>query len=371
MANKTRVMILFGGKSAEHEVSILSARNVYQALDKTKYDVTLVGIDRDGQWYLSQNAKDLLDANPTQLKMAGFGSRVTLTQSEDHSQLVAIKNQTPINIDVCFPVMHGPMGEDGTVQGMLKLLNIPFVGPSVLGSAVGMDKDVMKRLLREAGIPIAKFKTLRSHESLPSFSELQKELGTPMFVKPANMGSSVGVSKIKTEVDYKRAVAEAFKYDTKILIEEGIDGREIECSILGNENPKASLPGEVLNNSEFYSYESKYVDPNGASTKIPADLPKDIVARVQQIAIKTFQVLECEGMGRVDCFLKSNGDVLINEINTIPGFTKISMYPKMWEASGVSYTELIDKLIQLALDRHTRDSKIKTTPDLKSGSFKA
>lgn len=374
MTKKTRVIILFGGKSAEHEVSILSARNVYQALDKNKYDVTLVGIDRDGQWYLNQNAKALLEmSNPSLFKLHQSGPAVTLVQSAQTSQLISTSGGfDPLSVNVVFPVMHGPMGEDGTVQGMLKLLNLPFVGPSVLGSAVGMDKDVMKRLLKEAGLAIAKFKTIRSHGVRPSFAQIQAELGLPVFVKPANMGSSVGVSKAKNESEYLQALEEAFKYDTKVLVEEAILGREIECSVLGNEQPKASLPGEVLNNTDFYSYESKYVDPNGATTKIPADLSKEDVLRVQKIAIQTFQVLECEGMGRVDMFLKPNGEILVNEINTIPGFTKISMYPKMWEASGLSYSDLIDELIQLAIARHNRDSKIKTTPEIKGGgSFKA
>lgn len=372
MPSKTRVMLLFGGKSAEHEVSILSARNVYQALDKNKYEVTLVGIDRDGRWYLNQNAEALLNTNnPQMIQMNNMGPQVTLAQGPQSKQIVATQaTRAPIDVDVVFPILHGPMGEDGTVQGMLKVFDLPFVGPSVLGSAVGMDKDVMKRLLRDAGIPIGKFVTLRK-SSQPSFADLKKQLGLPMFVKPANMGSSVGISKVKNEADFVVALDEAFKYDTKVVVEEAIEGREIECSVLGNENPKASIPGEIVNQTEFYSYDAKYVDPNGAITKVPAELSVDLVKKCQALAVKTFQALECEGMGRVDFFLKANGEFLVNEINTIPGFTKISMYPKMWEASGLSYSALIDELIQLAIARHKRDAQIKTTPELKSGSFKA
>jgi D-alanine-D-alanine ligase len=307
------------------------------------------------------------------IQMKSLGPQVMLAQGGDDRHLVAVTTpsaNTKQSIDVVFPVLHGPMGEDGTVQGMLKLLGLPFVGPSVLGSAVGMDKDVMKRLLRDAQIPIAEYIMIRKGQTVVA-SEVFKKLGATVFVKPANMGSSVGVSKAKTEPQLIAALAEAFKYDHKVLIEEAIVGREIECSVLGNENPKASLPGEVINQTEFYSYDAKYIDPNAATTKIPADLPADLVKKCQALAIKTFQALECEGMGRVDFFLKSDGQFVVNEINTIPGFTKISMYPKMWEATGLSYSALIDELIHLAIQRHKRDTQLKNKPELGAGGFKA
>lgn len=264
------------------------------------------------------------------------------------------------SIDVVFPVLHGPYGEDGTIQGLLKLANLPFVGAGVLGSAVGMDKDVMKRLLRDSGIPVAKFLVFRKGEEF-SFEKVIKNLGLPIFVKPANLGSSVGITKVKRKSDFKRAVKNAFSFDNKILLEEAVKAREIECSVLGNENPIASIPGEIKPNHEFYSYEAKYIDENGAEAIIPANLPEKIVKRVQELSIQTFKALNCEGLGRVDCFLKEDGEVLVNEINTIPGFTNISMYPKLWEASGISQTELIDKLITLAIERFEKEKKLKTS----------
>jgi D-alanine-D-alanine ligase len=263
---------------------------------------------------------------------------------------------------VAFPILHGPFGEDGTVQGLLKLADIPFVGAGVLGSAAGMDKDVMKRLLRDAGIPIGKFITLRGGPAnAPSFADAAGELGAPFFVKPANMGSSVGVSKVYDEDGCRAALDEAFRFDSKVLIEENIPGREIECSVLGNDNPAASLPGEVRPSKEFYSYEAKYIDSNGAVLEIPAKLPPETVRRVQELAVKTFQTLECQGLSRVDFFLRDSGEVIVNEINTMPGFTKISMYPKLWEASGLGYRELIDRLIQLAIERFNAEKGLATS----------
>ena len=261
-------------------------------------------------------------------------------------------------IDVVFPVLHGPFGEDGTVQGLLRLADVPFVGAGVLGSAVGMDKDVMKRLLRDAGIPVGKFITLRAGDKL-SFKDAKKKLGSPLFVKPANLGSSVGVSKVRTETEFKKAVKEAFQFDTKVIVEEFIEGREIECSVLGNDDPIASVPGEIILHDDFYSYDAKYIDENGASLEIPAKLDAKTRKLVQETAVRTFKALECEGMGRVDSFVTKDGRVVVNEINTIPGFTSISMYPKLWEASGISYSKLVDKLIQLAIERFEKQRKLK------------
>lgn len=320
--HKIRVGVIFGGKSTEHEVSLLSAKNVVAALDREKYEIVRIKINKEGGWEWKKEEE----------------------------------------IDVVFPVLHGPLGEDGTVQGFLKLIGVPFVGPSVLGSAIGMDKDVQKRLLRDAGVPVAKFITVRSRERAAlSFAEIKKKLGLPFFVKPANAGSSVGVHKVKKEADFAAAITDAFRYDTKILIEEGIVGQEIECAVLGNEEPAASVPGEVKPNHEFYSYEAKYLDENGAGLLIPAKLSPHITKKVQETALVAFKVLECEGMSRVDCFVTKDEHVLVNEINTIPGFTKISMYPKLWNASGVSYSALLDRLISLALARAAREKKLKTT----------
>jgi D-alanine-D-alanine ligase len=330
MKRKIRVAILFGGKSAEHEVSLRSAKNVAAALDPKKYDVTELMIPKTGTWKISSEA------------LARF--------------------------DVIFPVLHGPFGEDGTVQGLLKLANVAFVGPGVLGSAVGMDKDIARRLLRDAGIPIGKFLTVTKTDPV-SFKDAKKKLGIPLFIKPANLGSSVGVYKVKTEKEFDAAIKSALKFDTKVLIEEFIKGREVECAVLGNENPRASVVGEIIPHHEFYSYEAKYLDENGAGLEIPAKIPKKVEKRIQELAIKTFKTLACEGMSRVDFFLKDNGpngapfggEVVINEINTIPGFTSISMYPKLWEASGIPPKRLVDTLISLAIARFKRDAKLKTS----------
>jgi D-alanine-D-alanine ligase len=316
---KIKISVLFGGKSAEHDVSLQSARNVINALDKKKYQVVPVKINRNGKFKFD-----------------------------------SIKN-----FDVVFPVLHGPFGEDGSVQGLLKLAEVPFVGPGVLGSAVGMDKDVMKRIFRDAGIPIGKFIAVRKGERI-NFNKIKKELGLPLFIKPANMGSSVGINKVKNKKEFRAAVNEAFKFDVKIVIEEFIPGREIECSVLGNEKPQASLPGEIIANQEFYSYDAKYID-EGSVAKIPAELDKSTIVKIQKMSVRVFKTLCCEGMGRVDFFLKKNGDLLVNEINTIPGFTNISMYPKLWEKSGLPLPKLLDKLIELAIERFKRESKLKTS----------
>ncbi|HEV7702556.1 MAG TPA: D-alanine--D-alanine ligase family protein [Candidatus Paceibacterota bacterium] len=316
---KLKIGVLFGGKSAEHEVSINSAKNIIKALDKSKYTIVPIKIPKNGQFNFALIKK----------------------------------------VDVIFPVLHGPFGEDGSMQGLLKLSEVPFVGAGVLGSAVGMDKDIMKRLLRDAGIPIGKFITFMASDKI-NFSKVKKELGLPLFIKPANMGSSVGVSKVKNEKEFKKAIHEAFKYDSKIIIEENISGREIECSVLGNEHPMASIPGEITTAQEFYSYDAKYSDTESV-VKIPAKINLGTRQTIQKLAIQTFQALNCEGLARVDFFLKKNGKILINEINTMPGFTNISMYPKMWEASGIPQEKLMDRLIALAIERFDKEKKLKTT----------
>jgi D-alanine-D-alanine ligase len=369
MKKKTRVGILFGGKSAEHEVALQSAKNIVEAVDDERYEVVLMGIDKQGQWHLQDSARFLLNAGDPKtiaLDVSSDDERLAVIPGMHGSHAVARShNREMAPVDVIFPVLHGPYGEDGTVQGLLKLLDIPFVGASVLGSAIGMDKDVMKRLLREAGVPVAKFLVIpRYAKHSADFQHIVDEVGLPCFVKPANLGSSVGVSRAGNETEFQQAAEEAFRYDTKILVEEYIQGREIECSVLGNEAPIASLPGEVITDTtkhQFYSYQAKYLDENGATLAIPANLPDYLIQQVQHLSIKAFQVLCCEGMARVDCFLTDANQVLINELNTIPGFTRISMYPKLWEASGISYPELIDRLIQLAIERHAREQELATS----------
>ncbi len=362
MENKKIVVgILFGGKSAEHEVSLQSAKNVIDALDKEKYEPILIGIDKTGHWLLNDASAFLLDAgDPQSIRLNTASNPVALVpQSHGVISNLADNSEKP-SIDVVFPILHGPFGEDGTVQGLLKLADIPFVGAGVLGSSVGMDKDVMKRLLRDAGIPIAKFIALKTGEAVPSYASVSQALGKTLFVKPANMGSSVGVSKATDEPGYLSAVEQAFLFDTKIIIEETITGREIECAVLGNENPEASIPGEIIAHHDFYSYDAKYIDEDGAALEIPAKLDEATTKRIQALAIEVFKTLSCEGMGRVDMFLRDDGSLVVNEINTIPGFTKISMYPKLWEASGIPYTELIDRLIQLAFARYEKESHLRT-----------
>jgi D-alanine-D-alanine ligase len=356
---KIRVAVIFGGKSAEHEVSLQSAKNIVDALDKKKYDIALIKIDKQGRWHKSR-ANDLLTSEGR--KFVGSNKRdahAIIPSLDSQAKFIDLADKENLRIDVVFPVLHGPFGEDGTVQGLFKLSGIPFVGAGVLGSAVAMDKDVMKRLFAHAGLPTPKHLAFRRLEKI-NFIKVKKALGMPLFIKPANLGSSIGISKACNEKEFITAIEEAFKYDTKILIEEFIEGSEIECSVLGNEDPETSVLGEVLPKHEFYSYEAKYIDENGAEFIIPAKLSKAKTKEVQALAIKAFKVLCLEGMARADLFLTQKGKVYLNEVNTIPGFTKISMYPKMWEASGLPYPKLIDRLIELALERFKKESKLKT-----------
>jgi D-alanine-D-alanine ligase len=360
MKKKLRVAILFGGKSAEHEISLISARNIVEAMDKRKYEIVAIGIDKNGRWHLDEGAHLLLGEGATKVEYRNDKNAAAVMPGDSATPMVRPSGAGMGPIDVVFPILHGPFGEDGTVQGLLKLANLPFVGAGVLGSAVGMDKDVMKRLLRDANIPIGKFLAFNRYDKI-SFAKVKKILGMPLFVKPANLGSSVGISKVAKRAEFSAALKEAFRYDNKIVIEEFIEGREIECSVLGNDQPIASLPGEIVVNRDFYSYDAKYIDDNGARLEIPAQLPKTIVRKVRDIALQAYRALCCEGMGRIDFFVQANGRVLVNEINTIPGFTKISMYPKMWEASGISYSKLIDRLIRLAIQRHRAEMRLRTS----------
>jgi D-alanine-D-alanine ligase len=363
---KIRVGIVFGGRSAEHEVSLQSAKNVLEALDRQKYDPVLIGIDREGRWRLDEQTRTLFEsARPLPNLTADSPREVALVARGEQSRLLDLSDDQELGkLDVVFPVLHGPYGEDGSVQGLCRLANMPCVGAGILGSAVGMDKDVMKRLLRDAGIPIARFVTLLRGKPGPDFASLKAELGTPLFVKPANLGSSVGISRVESEKEFRTALAAAFEYDTKIVVEECIIGREIECAVLGNADPQASIPGEIVTGGghSFYDYEAKYLDEKGAVLRIPAPLDGAVAEKVRSLACKAFTVLCCEGLARVDMFVKESGEVLVNEINTIPGFTRISMYPKLWEASGISYRELVDRLIALAIERHRNEQGLKTTP---------
>ena len=340
--SKTRVVVLFGGESAEHDVSCVTAAHVLRALDPQKYEVSTVGITREGRWVQSE------------LPQSQNVKALNATGTATSSNLVFEKTSETESL-VVIPLLHGPMGEDGTVQGLLELAHVAYVGSGVLASAVAMDKSVAKQIMSANGIAQQKFLTVRDTDDANSaIDRAIKELGLPMFVKPANMGSSIGVSKVKTRQEADKALAKAFEYDEWVLIEEAITGREIEVAVLGNESPRASVPGEIVPSHEFYDYDDKYVG-DGAQLLVPAPLSTAEISEVQQLAIKIYRTLRSDGMARVDFFYEEGKrGFLCNEINTIPGFTPISMYPKLWQASGVSYPELIDELITLALARHAK-----------------
>ncbi len=356
------VGVIFGGRSAEHEISILSAKNVVEALEKGGFNTALIGIDKDGKWYHILN-RDFLK------EVSGVENAVLPAEKEQiiplaypgRAQFLDPVTGKPFDrLDVLFPILHGTFGEDGTIQGLFSLMDVPFVGSSVLGSAVGMDKDVMKRLLRDAGIPVPNFLVFRENEKDKiRYRAISRYLGDNLFVKPANLGSSVGITKASDEESFYEAAASAFDYDTKIIVEEAIEGREIECSVLGNDEPVASLPGEVIPKYDFYSYEAKYIDENGAELVIPAELNEDEIKLIQKTSVKAFKSLCLEGLARVDGFLTKNGEFLVNEVNTIPGFTMISMYPKLWDASGIPQHELVKKLIELAVESFEKKKSLK------------
>ncbi len=347
---KTRVGVIFGGRSGEHEVSLRSAESILKSIDRSKYDVVPIGITAEGHWLAARNALSLLPAKDAIQKTLTTGEPITLP-AEPVAQGI---------VDVIFPVLHGTYGEDGTIQGLLELANVPYVGAGVLGSAVGMDKDVMKRLLRDAGLPIVDYWSLRKSEIKTFVENRLKDLPYPVFVKPANLGSSVGISKVHGPEELRTALDVAAEYDRKIVVEQGVDAREIEISVLGNDDPIASVAGEIVPSREFYDYEAKYVDDDSRLI-IPAVLAEAAQEEARRVALSAFKVLECSGMARVDLFLEnSTGKFYVNEINTLPGFTTISMYPKLWEASGIPYSELIDRLIALAVERHAEKNKLRT-----------
>jgi D-alanine-D-alanine ligase len=347
---RIELIVLFGGQSAEHDVSCTTAAHVLRAADPAKYRITPIGIQRDGTWSLATGAQAALAAGPHSLpgQLDPVGTAVAPTDAIG----VDRSKQT-----VVLPLLHGPMGEDGTVQGMLELADVPYVGSGVLGSALSMDKAMAKQVLGANGIEQARSRAFREHQITPALpQQLIQELGLPLFVKPANMGSSVGVSKVKTIEALRDAIDTALSYDEWVVVEEAIVGREIEVAVLGNLQPRASLPGEIVPGAEFYSYADKYLD-DGSQCLIPAPLSPQATAEVQRLAVQIFTLLRCDGMARVDFFYEEGAGgrgFLCNEVNTIPGFTPISMYPKMWIASGLSYSDLIDELVQLAIDRHSR-----------------
>jgi D-alanine--D-alanine ligase len=365
---KMKIGVLYGGRSGEHDVSLCSAASVVSALDSNKYKVTAVGIDRDGKWYVQE--KPEIVAHKDFGKILSLKKRgkwlVNHFEQKNKLHLYNIKNKNEeVVLDVVFPMLHGTFGEDGTLQGLLELAMVPYVGADVIGSAVGMDKDIAKRLLKEAGIPVVPSVTINKQQwqdnsKLISQNALDK-LGLPLFVKPVCTGSSVGIKKVKEKELLSKAVDFAFQYDTRVMIEKAIDCREIECAVLGNDNPAASVLGEIIPHHEFYSYEAKYIDPNGAALKIPAQIDAALADTIRKTAVEGYIALGCSSMARVDFFLdKKTSEFYLNEINTIPGFTSISMYPQLWEATGLKYSELLDKLIALALERHQKKIEIKT-----------
>lgn len=344
MPKKTEVVLLFGGRSAEHEVSLVSAASIYKNLDKKTYDITSLYINKQGHWRIVSSPL----RSPAELQEGNFSSFLPWAEKGG--------SFPPLEADIYFPVLHGPYGEDGTIQGLLEMADVPYVGAAVLGSAVSMDKAVAKALFEIKKLPVVRHLVLSETSWIQQpekiLDRIRQNIPLPLFVKPANLGSSVGITKVKDFRGTEAALRTAFLYDGKVLVEEGIQGREIECSVLGNAHPRASLPGEIFPHREFYDYRDKYLEGK-TSFGIPADLPPDIVQKVQRLAMEAFLAVDCSGMARVDFFLQENPErIFLNEINTIPGFTEISMYPKLWEVSGLPYPRLLDELIGLGFERH-------------------
>jgi D-alanine-D-alanine ligase len=359
MDKKIRIAILFGGRSGEHEVSLMSARSVLSALDPGKYEITQIGITKDGVWLAGENVLEALEKGqmddrylkPVVIIPDQFNNRLWEIQKKDSTWTL----ETFANVDVVFPVLHGTFGEDGTLQGLLELADLAYVGAGVTGSSVGMDKGIFKDVMRAHGIPTVESVIIMRGEIEKDLEAVVRQAEAvalyPLFVKPANLGSSVGISKCNSRADLSEGLLEAAAYDRRVLVERGLDAREIEISVLGNDSPQASVAGEVLPSREFYSYESKYIDGT-SGLLIPAPLPAGTAEKIRQIAVTAYKAIDCAGMARIDFFLeKSTGEVYLNEVNTIPGFTTISMYPKLWEASGLPYSKLVDRLVELALER--------------------
>ena len=362
-----RVGVLYGGRSGEHDVSRCSAASVIRFLDRSKYHVTAVGIDRDGRWYVQDSPEIVEDRDFGHiLKLNKTGSwAVSHYECDGKLCMIDCDNNIKEEFDVVFPVVHGTFCEDGTLQGLLELAMVPYIGADVCGSAIGMDKDIAKRLLREAGIPVVpwiKVRKIEWEEDPCRITDLiSRQFGFPCFIKPCKAGSSVGISKVKLPADLAAAIDEAFEWDSVILVEQAVDAREIEFSVLGNEKPEVSGPGEIRPRHEFYSYTAKYIDSDGAELLIPAEIDKSKATDMGNVAIEAYLALNCSGMARVDFFLdKETGRFFLNEINTLPGFTSISMYPKLWESSGLSYAMLLDRLISLAFARRESRSRLRT-----------
>jgi len=350
---KIRVAVLFGGKSVEHDISLKSAHNVVENIDKDKFEVTLIGIDRNGGWHLNADTQSISRSR----------SLAIINGETDHNLVELDNNDHKYPIDVVFPVLHGTDGEDGSIQGLLRASNLPFVGSGVLGSAVSMNKIISKKLLLAAGIPVANFIACTfSEKDHLIYDEVVKKLGSPFIVKPANLGSSVGISKVSDETQFQEALQTSFNFDQEAIIEEFIIGRELECAVMGDENPVASAPGEIIikGDYEFYDFEAKYVDPDAVEIKIPADANPAQVDEMKQYCVAAFKALCCNDFARVDLFFTDEGKIFINEINTIPGFTNSSMFPLLWENEGISYTELITQLIEMALKRFHKRARAET-----------
>lgn len=359
---KTRVAVLFGGRSGEHEVSLASAKSIMAAMDKDKYEIYPVGITKSGRWLTTGDPMALLASggdggDVSSLAEIGGSGKALVSQDTERRELVPGTSKTHFpKVDIVFPVLHGTYGEDGTVQGLLELTDLPYVGAGVLGSALGMDKAAMKAVFAAHGLPIVDYAVVlrKRWRALPEevIAEIEERFAYPVFVKPANLGSSVGISKAHERDELPASLDLAARFDRKLLVEAAVNAREIECSVLGNDEPIASVPGEVVPCNEFYDYKAKYID-DASELHIPAQLPKEAIKRIQDLAVKAFVAIDCAGMARADFFLcRDTGQIYVNELNTVPGFTNISMYPKLWEASGLPYPKLIDRLIELAIERY-------------------
>jgi D-alanine-D-alanine ligase len=382
---RLRIGVLYGGRSGEHEVSLASAAAVFANLDRTRYEPVAIRIEKDGRWALADkpplatSAAEVIEQSRVEAaRQIRTGREVHLVSRPSEETILSIKRApeaspepteasvTGLHLDVIFPVLHGPYGEDGTIQGLLELANVPYVGAGVAASAVGMDKALMKVLFSAHGLPVCDYQVVlrreweRQRDTIAA--DLERRLRFPMFVKPANLGSSVGISKAKDQAGLREAMDVAGAYDRKIIVEAAVpNAREIECGVLGNDEPQTSVPGEVIPSREFYDYEAKYLD-EGSKTVVPADLSAPVADEIRRLSVAAFQAIDCAGMARVDFLLsRPGGAIVLNEVNTIPGFTTISMYSKMWEASGVSYPALIDRLVELALERHAAKQQLRTS----------
>jgi D-alanine-D-alanine ligase len=372
MEEKLKVGLVFGGRSGEHEVSLLSARGVMAAMDKDKYEIVPIGITKEGRWLASGDPMKALDsgipAASTPAALLAEPSQRGLMRLEDREQERALRAVQVSQLDVVFPILHGPYGEDGTVQGLLELAGLPYVGAGVTASAVGMDKALFKDIMRAHGLPIVPYLVIKrkmwEQDPEATVAHIESAIGYDCFVKPANLGSSVGISKAHDEEELRAALDDAARYDRKLLVEAAVEAREIEVSVLGNDEPIASIAGEIVPCNEFYDYAAKYLDGE-SELIIPAPIPPELEAEIRRLAVDAYKAIDCAGMARADFLLDRNtGQVYINELNTLPGFTPISMYPKLWEASGIPYSELIDRLIQLALERHADKSRSTTTYEI-------